>query len=289
VNGRTPPEEIARAYELASPCRICPRLCGVNRLAGQSGYCGIGARPLVASAGPHFSEEPPLVGRGGSGTIFMSGCNLLCVFCQNHDISHDLNGSQAEPAGIARIMLALQRRGCENVNLVTPTHVAPWLIEAVWRAREDGLTVPIVYNCGGYEMVDTLRLLEGAVDIYMPDVKFWDPDLAERYANARDYPERMRDALCEMQRQVGELEIVDGVARRGLLVRHLVMPGAVADSRRLLEFIAEDISAGTCVNVMAQYRPMHRAPEYEEIARPVTPEEYADVIRHAHGLGLALV
>jgi putative pyruvate formate lyase activating enzyme len=282
-------DQVRAAYALASPCRICPRLCRVDRPSGETGYCGVGAVPIVASGGPHFGEESCLVGRGGSGTIFFSGCNLLCLFCQNSDISHGHIGTEWDPASIVDLMLSLERSGCENVNFVTPTHVSPWLIDAVRSARQQGLSIPIVYNCGGYEMVETLRLLEGTVDVYMPDAKFWDPDLAFRYTKARDYPDRMRAALVEMQRQVGVLQIEGGLARRGLLVRHLVMPNAVEDSKKVLDFVASDVSQDTYVNVMAQYRPMYRAHELAEIARPVTAAEYGEVRRHAAGLGLNLL
>jgi putative pyruvate formate lyase activating enzyme len=282
-------QRVREAYALAAPCRICPRLCRVNRPAGQTGYCGVGALPLVSSAGPHYGEEPCLVGRGGSGTIFLAGCNLLCVFCQNYDISHGRAGHVASPDEIARMMLLLERRGCENVNFVTPSHVAPWLMDAVRRARLDALRIPIVYNCGGYESLEMLGLLEGTVDVYMPDAKFWRPETAFRYTEARDYPERMREALVEMHRQVGVLDIRDGVARRGLLVRHLVMPEMAEESRQVLRFIAEQVSSDTHVNVMAQYRPMHRAHDYAEISRPVTGGEYREVRDCARDLGLNLV
>ncbi len=237
--------QVRAAYELACPCRLCPRQCRVDRPAGERGYCGIGALPVVAASGPHHGEEGCLVGSGGSGTIFLSGCNLLCLFCQNHDISHGRSGIECEPSNIAHLMLTLQRRGCANINFVTPTHVTPWLMDAVRLARGRGLSLPIVYNCGGYEMVETLRLLEGTVDVYMPDAKFWDPDLAYRYTGARDYGDRMWLALVEMQRQVGVLRIEDGLARRGLLVRHLVMPDAVEDSKRILDFIASEVARRT--------------------------------------------
>jgi len=282
-------ERLREAYELANPCRICPRLCRVNRTGGEKGYCGVGALPVVSSAGPHFGEEPPLVGDGGSGTIFLAGCNMLCVFCQNFDISHGLEGRPTDAAHIAQIMLALQRRGCENINFVTPTHVTPWLMDAVRRARMDGLTIPIVYNCGGYESLETLRLLDGTVDIYMPDAKFWEPETAFRYARARDYPERTREALKEMHRQVGVLRIEDGVAQRGLLVRHLVMPNMREETRQVLRFIAEEVSPQTYVNVMGQYRPMYEAHDYAEIARPITRDEYNDAYLYARGLGLNLL
>ncbi|KPK63285.1 MAG: hypothetical protein AMK73_05280 [Planctomycetes bacterium SM23_32] len=277
------------AYGLANPCRICPRLCRVDRPAGEKGYCGIGALPVVSSAGPHYGEERPLVGRGGSGTIFLAGCNLLCVFCQNYDISHGRAGQAATPAEIARVMILLERRGCENVNFVTPSHVAPWLMDAVRRARLEGFRAPIVYNCGGYEMTETLRLLEGTVDIYMPDAKFWSAETAFRYATARDYVERMRAALIEMHRQVGVLCIEDGVARRGLLVRHLVMPGLVEESKQVLRFVADEVSPHTYVNVMDQYRPMYEAHDYVEIARPITGREFREVGDYARGLGLNLL
>jgi len=285
----TPSEEaIGEAYALAAPCRICPRLCGVDRRAGEKGRCGVGAVPVVSSAGPHYGEEPPLVGRGGSGTIFLAGCNLGCVFCQNYTISHGREGAPTGPRQIARIMCLLAGRGCENINFVTPTHVTPWLMEAVRLARLDGLSVPVVYNCGGYERVETLRLLEGTVDIYMPDAKYWDPEQARRYSNAPDYPDVMRAALKEMHRQVGDLEVVGGVARRGLLIRHLVMPGNVAGSMEVLDFIAREVSPRSYVNVMDQYRPMYRAGEFEEIARRPTWDEYEQARRHAERLGLRL-
>jgi len=282
-------DAIDEAYALARPCRLCPRLCKVDRLAGQKGRCGTGELPLVSSAGPHYGEEPPLVGRGGSGTIFLAGCNLGCVFCQNYTISHGLDGKPSTAEQIAAIMLLLQRGGCENINFVTPTHVTPWLMEAVRLARLRGLRVPIVYNCGGYERVETLRLLEGTVDIYMPDAKWWDPEQARRYCAAPDYPDVMRAALKEMHRQVGDLRIEGGVAVRGLLIRHLVMPGGVAGSKQVLEFIAGEISPRSYVNVMDQYRPMYRAREFPEIARRPTREEYEEARLHALRLGLRLL
>ncbi len=282
-------QTVAQAYGLASPCRICPRLCRVDRPEDEKGVCGIGAVPLVSSAGPHYGEEPPLVGSGGSGTIFLAGCNLLCAFCQNYDISHGRAGRPAEPVQVARTMLALERRGCENINFVTPTHVAPWLMDAVRRARLDGLTVPIVYNCGGYESVEMLRRLEGTVDVYMPDAKFWTAASGQRYCNAPDYPDRMREALTEMQRQVGDLRIEGGVARRGLLIRHLVMPNATEESREILRFIAEEVSPNARVNVMRQYRPMYKAGDYPEIARPISAQEYGEAREFARDLGLSLL
>lgn len=278
-----------KAYELADPCRICPRACVVHRLNGNKGFCRVADRPIVASTGPHFGEEKCLVGRGGSGTIFLSGCNLRCVFCQNYDISHEVRGEPTGVSQLAQMMVMLQGRGCENINFVTPTHVVPWLMDAVRRARLNDLTIPIVYNCGGYERVETLRLLEGTVDIYMPDMKYWDSEIAELYSDAADYPERMRESVREMHRQVGDLLVVDGVAREGLLIRHLVMPNKMAGSVRMLNFIAEEISGQSAVNVMSQYHPTYRAAEFERIARPPTNAEYESARSYAENLGLNLL
>ena len=282
---------LEEARALMSPCRLCPRECGVDRAAGERGFCLAGAEATVASVGPHFGEEPCLVGKGGSGTIFLAGCNLGCVFCQNLDISHALSGRTMDAAALAEAMLGLEGRGCENVNLVTPTHVAPALAEAIVEARRRGLKVPVVWNSSGYESVEMLRLAEGLVEIYMPDLKFSRTESAERYCGAPDYPERARAALGEMRRQVGDLALEDGVARRGLLVRHLVMPGGGEETREVLDFLAT-LSPRTCVNVMGQYRPAGRLSdpeprrEFEEIARAPTVEEIAAARGYARELGL---
>ena len=281
-------ERIAEAFQLASPCRVCPRECMVDRPAGEKGYCGVGSSPLVASSAPHFGEERVLVGSGGSGTIFLSGCNMLCVFCQNSDISHGLEGYPERPVRMVETMRRLARRGCENINFVTPSHVAPWIMKAVREARLRGLGLPIVYNCGGYESVEMLKLLEGTVDVYMPDAKFLSAELGERYANAADYPERLRESLREMHRQVGDLQVEDGVAVRGLMVRHLVMPSAYDDSRLVLEFLAE-LSPGTAVNVMGQYRPLFRAHECPEIDAPVDRGKVEELKDYAGELGLTVL
>jgi len=242
----------------------------------------------VASAGPHFGEEAVLVGIGGSGTIFFAGCNLRCVFCQNADISHAVRQSHWASEDLVYTMLRLAEGGCENINFVTPTHYAPQVAEAVVEARRRGLGVPIVYNCGGYESVATLKLLEGLIDIYMPDIKFFHHETADRYADADDYPERVREAVLEMHRQVGDLALDGETASRGLLVRHLVMPGAGAEGRDILEWLARDISPRTFVNVMGQYRPCHRAREFPEIAQPPTEDEVVSLKAHAQRLGLRL-
>jgi len=271
---------------ILASCTLCPRMCRVNRITGETGYCKIGPDAVVSSAGPHFGEEPPLVGRGGSGTIFFAGCNLGCIFCQNYEISHLRRGERFTVEELCRAMLRLEEIGCHNVNLVTPTHQVPAIVDALLLARDRGLTVPVVYNSGGYERVETLRLLEGLIEIYMPDAKYLSPEMARRYSDAPDYPDAMKAALREMHRQVGDLEIERGLARRGLLIRHLVMPGGVEDSIAVLDFIAREISPRSYVNVMEQYRPAYRAPEFPEIARRVTPDEYMTVLAHARRLGL---
>lgn len=290
MNDRPDPLDAVRAaYERMAPaCTLCPRLCRVDRLSGEKGHCATGWEPFVASVGPHFGEEEPLVGTRGSGTIFLSGCNLHCVFCQNYDISDADVGTSVSVARLSDAMLGLQRFGCHNVNFVTPTHQSAAVMEAVLKARNAGLTVPIVYNCGGYESVDTLRLLEGFVEIYMPDMKFDDHRTASRLCRAPDYPEVSRQALREMHRQVGDLEIRDGVAVRGLLVRHLVMPDGVEEGKAIMDFLAEEISPSTYVNVMPQYRPMHKAYAHPGIDRAPTRKEFQAVRRHAQALGLRL-
>ena len=280
-------ERVERAHSVLESCRLCPRNCKVNRLEGEKGVCKTGAQAEVSSYGPHYGEEMPLVGRRGSGTIFLTNCNLLCVFCQNYEISHLGEGYQVTAGVMAGMMMDLQKQGCHNINFVTPTHVVPQILSALLIAIPSGLNVPLVYNCSGYEEVETLRLLDGIIDIYMPDFKFWDPDKAKRYCKAPDYPEKAREALREMHRQVGDL-VTDsgGIALRGLLVRHLVMPNNVAGTKEILNFIANEISKDTYVNVMNQYRPCGKAFEYKEIARPLTQGEYIAAVQWAKEAGL---
>jgi putative pyruvate formate lyase activating enzyme len=247
-------------------CAMCPRQCHVDRTAGQVGDCRIGHQAVVASAGPHFGEEPVFVGRGGSGTIFFSGCNLDCVFCQNFDISHCAEGRTATPGQIAKIALSLQRRGCVNINFVTPTHVAHAMAEAIMIARAGGLTVPIVYNCGGYESVPTLQWLDGLIDIYMPDFKWADDAAGRKYSGVPNYPTIAAAALAEMFRQVGPLRTDDhDAATRGVLIRHLVMPGDLARSRQVIDIVART-APGCAINVMEQYHPAFRASEFQELS-----------------------
>jgi len=292
VNQTPPHPDLAqRAKSLFASlghCTICPRRCGVDRLDDEIGFCGVGEAAVVASAAPHFGEEDVLVGSGGSGTIFFAGCNLRCIFCQNYDISHQAAGSPLLPEDLAGLMLRLQGMGCANVNFVTPTHVTPQVMLAILSARARGLHVPVVYNCGGYESVETLQALEGFVDIYMPDAKYDDGNVASQLSDAPDYPDVMRAALLEMHRQVGDLVVEDGLATRGLLVRHLVLPDDMAGSRGVLDFVAREVSPDTFVNVMGQYRPCYQADRCEPIARRPTQEEFLDAYEYARGLGLRL-
>ncbi len=249
---------IAQAEKLLSNCILCPRQCKIDRLADKRGFCRTGRLAEVASYGPHFGEERVLVGSDGSGTIFFCGCNLLCTFCQNYGISRteDPDCRAVSDRQLAAVMVGLQEMGCHNINFVTPTHVVPQILAALPAAIEAGLRAPLVYNCGGYELVESLRLLDGIVDIYMPDVKFWAAESGRRYANAPDYPERMRAALAEMQRQVGDLRTgAAGLAEQGLLVRHLLMPGGLEEARAIFHFLAAEISPNCYLNIMDQYRP----------------------------------
>ena len=275
-------EKIDQAQERLRECNICPRNCKVNRLEGETGFCKIGARAVISSANPHFGEEAPLVGSGGSGTIFMTSCNLQCVFCQNYEISHLMEGQEVDTDTLGGLMVGLQRLGCHNINFVTPSHVVPQILEAVKWAAEEGLRVPLVYNSGGYDSVETLRLLDGVIDIYMPDLKFMDARISKELMNAPDYPEVARAAIIEMHRQVGDLQINEkGIATCGLLVRHLVMPDDLAETRKAMRFLATEVSTNTYVNIMNQYRPCGRAHEYPKLDRSVTRDEYTRAIDEA--------
>jgi putative pyruvate formate lyase activating enzyme len=278
---------IAEAQQRLSPCRVCPRHCKVDRLSDEKGICQTGVKAVVSSYTPHFGEESPLVGSGGSGTIFFTHCNLLCIFCQNYEISHLGQGIETDPGQLAAMMVSLQRQGCHNINFVTPSHVVPQILVALPKAIEKGLTVPLVYNSSGYDSLETLKLLEGIVDIYMPDFKFWDKDLAKRYAKAPDYPEVAQKAILEMHRQVGDLVMDnEGVAVKGLLVRHLVMPGSLEETGEILRFLAREVSVDTYVNVMDQYRPYGEACHCPPIDRTLTGGEYQQALKLARDAGL---
>lgn len=290
-----PPEtlgtRIDSLVERYADCDLCAHDCHVDRTAGEIGACQVDETVRIGSHGPHFGEEPPLVGTGGSGTIFLAHCNLACVFCQNFELSQE--GGSARPVSaeeLADMALSLADRGCHNINFVTPTHHSPTIARAVLSARDRGLDVPIVWNCGGYESVDVLERLEGIVDIYMPDVKWADADAARMYSKAPGYWDAVRPALREMHRQVGDLTLDErGVAERGMLVRHLVMPGHVENSKAVVSFVAEELSKDTYLNLMAQYRPAYKVGKhgrYEELNRQVTAEEYRAVVKHARSVGL---
>ncbi|MGD0460110.1 MAG: radical SAM protein [Terriglobia bacterium] len=283
---------VARALKLLQSCTACPRNCRVNRLEDKFAVCKTGRHAVVSSHFPHHGEEDCLRGGRGSGTIFFTGCNLRCVFCQNFDISWQVRGTPAPPRELAAMMLELQAQGCHNINLVTPEHVAPQIVQALPFAIEEGLRLPLVYNTSAYDSMESLALLDGLVDIYMPDFKYWDAEMARKYSRAPDYPEVARRAIKEMYRQVGNLVIDDnGLARRGLLVRHLVMPEEVAGTRAVMQWIADELSPETYVNIMAQYHPAGKVSrsDHAEINRRVTPAEYERALDAAWRAGLKRV
>ncbi|MFQ5791679.1 MAG: radical SAM protein, partial [Acidobacteriota bacterium] len=278
---------VERALDMLRSCRVCPRNCDVDRLADKRAVCLTGRYAVVSSCFPHFGEEDCLRGSRGSGTIFFSNCNLKCVFCQNFDISQRGEGHPTSPEGLALMMLELQQRGCHNINFVTSEHVVPQILEALPLAIEGGLRIPLVYNTSGYDGLESLRLLDGVVDIYMPDFKYWDPEIARRYSKAENYPAAAREGFKEMFRQVGDLVLDgDGVARRGLLVRHLIMPGGLAGTRGVMRFIAREASRDTYVNLMDQYYPAGKSVRYPEIHRRITREEYREAYRVARQEGI---
>ena len=274
--------KINAARTLLRSCSICPRKCRVDRLSGDTGVCKTARSAVVSSYNPHFGEEAPLTGTRGSGTIFFTHCNLMCLFCQNFDISHQGHGQEVSDEELAAIMLALQQQGCHNINFVTPSHVVPQILSALGIAVQEGLAIPLVYNSGGYDRPSTLRLLENVFDIYMPDFKFWDPEIADRTCQAEDYPEIARNALREMHRQVGDLTLDEcGIAQRGLLIRHLVLPGGLAGTREIMRFIAQNISTHSYVNIMSQYRPCGRASEVKGLNASVSPADFKTALQQA--------
>ncbi|NPA80166.1 MAG: radical SAM protein [Thermotogae bacterium] len=280
-------ERVERARELSERCVLCPRACLVRRTRDEVGECGVGRYALVSSYGPHFGEESVLRGWRGSGTVFFAGCNMRCVYCQNYEISQLRLGREVSPREMAEIFLEVQRMGCHNLNLVTPSHVVWQILEALLLAVERGFRLPIVYNTSSYDSLQSLKLLDGVVDIYMPDLKYSDSKVAERYSGVRGYWEVARKAVKEMHRQVGVLELDErGLARRGLLIRHLVLPNGIAGSKEVMRFIAEELSRDSWVNVMDQYRPEYRAWEFPELARPITRREYWEVVEYARSLGI---
>ena len=283
-------EKVKFAKKLLTHCNLCPHECGIDR-RHSLGFCRASDKVVIASFGPHFGEEKPLVGSRGSGTIFFGYCNMRCVFCQNCEISFGGKGDITSNADLSEIMLLLQNHyECHNINLVTPTHFVPNILEALLRAAKKGLQLPIVYNCGGYENIDTLRLLEGVIDIYMPDFKYHFDERGYKYSGVVNYPQKVKAALKEMDRQVGGLKLDDShIAYRGLLIRHLVMPGGLDDTKEILQFIKKELSPDCLVNVMGQYYPANKALEHPEISRRLDYDEYKCVQDFAKKLGLRLV
>jgi putative pyruvate formate lyase activating enzyme len=288
LSGR-PEDIIEKAYELLSPCSVCPRQCGAFRLDDdRSGECKTGFNPWVSSANLHFGEEPPISGYSGSGTIFFSNCNLSCKYCQNYPISQYGEGQEVTVEQLSDLMIKLQKRGAHNVNWVTPTHVVPQAVKAFFLAREKGFNLPIVYNSSGYDRVETLRLLEGIVDIYMPDMRYNDGAVSEMLSGAGDYPEVNRAAIKEMHRQVGDLIIgEDGVAVRGLLIRHLVLPEGYSGSEGIFKFVADEISKDTYISLMSQYFPAYRAVEDPRLNRRIRKSEYKKAVKAFRDAGLS--
>lgn len=280
-------KKIDTAYKCLYNCRLCPRECEVDRMNGETGTCKTEREAMVSAYNAHFGEEAPLTGVNGSGTIFFTNCNLMCDFCQNFDISHDMRGSKVTDEELALIMLQLQKSGCHNINFVTPTHVIPQLLSALKKAIIGGLKIPLVYNSGGYDRVKSLTLLDGIIDIYMPDFKFWNSNIAARTCNAPDYPEVARSAIKEMHKQVGDLLVnKKGVAEKGLLIRHLVLPEKTAGTKEVMKFIADEISAMTYVNIMDQYYPAGKAYKHQEFKRRLSSDEYYDALMSAKEAGI---
>lgn len=283
-------EKVEEAKRHITNCELCPHKCGVNRIE-EVGICKANDRAIVSSYGAHLGEERVLVGQRGSGTIFFGYCNLSCVYCQNYEISVYGEGDIVSNERLAQMMLTLQNDyGCHNINLVTPTHFVPNILEAVYLAAKSGLKVPIVYNCGGYESVETLKLLEGVIDIYMPDFKYSSAEFGGRYSKVKDYPKRAKESLKEMDRQVGGLKVDSkNIAYRGLLIRHLMLPGGLEDTKGVLEFIKMELSPDVLVNLMSQYYPSHKAFEYKEIAKRLDLIEYKEAYNYGKELGLRLI
>lgn len=279
-------KRIKAAYEIFDSCQLCPRECGLNR-NNEMGYCETGKDLIIASSGPHFGEEPELTGNNGSGTIFFTGCNLGCCFCQNYEISQQQKGNKSTPEELADTMLSLQDKGCHNINLVTLTHFTPHILQAIKLAGEKGLKIPLVHNNSGYENVSTLKFFEGIIDIYMPDIKYAESETSYKFAHAHDYPEKMKLAVKEMHRQVGDLVLDEnGLAKKGLIIRHLMLPDKAAETEKIARFIAEEISKDSYFNLMDQYQPYYKASSFPEINRKVTKEEYREALQLARAAGL---
>ncbi|NLN30765.1 MAG: radical SAM protein [Bacteroidales bacterium] len=277
-----------KLWAMLESCELCPRMCKVNKLKGEKGFCQADSTLEISSAHPHFGEERPLVGKGGSGTIFLSNCSLRCVFCINYSISQEGEGTRRTIDHFAGMMLSLQKMGCPNINVVTPTHYSPHILLALDKAVSGGLKVPLVYNTCGWERTEVLKMLDGIVDIYLPDFKYFNGQKAARYSSgASEYPEVTKQALLEMHRQVGVAKpAAGGLMQRGLMIRHLVMPNKASDSEKIIDWIADNLPADTYLNIMSQYSPTYKAFDYPEISRRITREEYSSVVNHAKAAGL---
>lgn len=275
-------------WAMMESCELCPRMCGVNKMKGEKGFCDANSQLEISAFHPHFGEEKPLVGKNGSGTIFLTNCSLRCVFCINWEISQGGQGSERTIDEFAQMMLTLQRRGCHNINFVTPSHYSPHILLAVDRAASWGLKLPLVYNTCGWERVEIMKLLDGIVDIYLPDFKYADGEMAARYSSgAFAYPEITKKALLEMHRQVGIAKPADdGLIYRGLMIRHLVMPNNASGTKKVIDWIAENLPKDTYLNLMSQYQPVYKASDYPKISRRITREEYTTAINHARKAGL---
>jgi len=289
ITYKTLKSKIELAYQSLKKCNLCPRICNVDRTKKQKGFCGVLDKPVISSYGPHFGEETPLVGRYGSGTIFFSRCNLGCVFCQNYDISHFDNGKNISVERLSEIILELQGRGCHNINFVSPTHQLPFIIDSLLISLKKGLNIPVVWNCGGYESEASLELLDGIVDIYMPDFKFWKDKTGEKFSGIKEYSKHVKKAILKMHEQTGDLFIENNIAVSGLLVRHLVMPGYVTETFKIIEWLKNKVSENTYLNLMDQYRPCFQAYKYPEINCKLNFEEYRKVRDFAQTLGLNLL
>ncbi|TAL69849.1 MAG: radical SAM protein [Bacteroidetes bacterium] len=277
--------ELESAFQILEKCTLCPRDCKTNRYVDDSGICTMGKEIKISSFGPHYGEEPEIVGMTASGTIFFSGCSLLCLFCQNSEISHYREGFFVSERELAEIMIKLQDAGCSNINLVTPTHFVPQIISSLMEAKEMGLTIPIVYNSSGYEKIDTLKLLEGLIDIYMPDIKFFTPEKSKLYTNSYDYFDYASKAVLEMHRQVGDLMVRNETARRGLLIRHLILPNNQSDTKEIIDFVADTIGNQTYLNLMEQYRPCFKAPNFTLLNEYLSKVDYDKHVDYAKSKG----
>lgn len=280
-------KRVKDAEKILESCRLCPYQCGVNRISGEMGLCRSTAQLKISSSNAHFGEEPPISGTRGSGTIFFTSCTLRCVFCQNYPISQLNNGNFTTISQLSGMMLDLQKRGCHNINLVTPTHFVPQIMKAIWEARRNGFSIPIVYNCSGYESVAALKLLDGIIDIYLPDSKYADNAIARKYSKAINYFDVLKSVLKEMHRQVGDLKIDEnGIAVSGLIIRHLVLPNNLSGTDQILPWIAENISRDTYISLMSQYFPAFQAMNYPQLARNITRKEYQNAKNIFHYSGL---